>query len=219
MRPVRLALYALSAVATAITVACGDSVSPPTLQPGAASLAAGGAPKVTICHAAGRAGTTHYIELTIAVGGLNGHFLNNGTPKAGHELDFMGPCSPTVQTGTLRVCVANGTPAGSGLGNVAFTGDAGAFSLGIPDGGRAVGGTNCNDAVVSVGAAEVTGDPDGSSIWLMCFNGGSLVSGPNGVYHDSSPTTVSANVTAGNTTTVTMMYGRDNTADIGQCFL
>ena len=217
MRPLRLALFALSAVATAVTVACGDSVSPPTLEPGAASLAAGGAPKVTICHAAGRAGTTHYIQLTIAIGGLNGHFLNNGTPKAGHEDDYLGPC--TGPTGTLRVCVANGTPAGNGLGNVDFTGDAGAFSLGIPDGGRAVGGTNCNDAIVSTGAAEVAGDPAGTVIWLMCFNGGSFVSGPNGTYHDSNPTTVSANVTAGNTTTVTMMYGRDNAGDIGLCFL
>jgi len=51
--------------------------------------------KVTICHAAGRVGTTHYIELTIgysAVFGPGGHFNENGTPQAGHELDYLGPC-------------------------------------------------------------------------------------------------------------------------------
>ena len=35
------------------------------------------------------AGTTHYIAITMSANGLNGHFLNNGTPKAGHEEDFI----------------------------------------------------------------------------------------------------------------------------------
>lgn len=56
--------------------------------------------KVTICHAAGQAGTTHYVELTIsenAVYGPGGHFNENGTPQAGHEQDYLGPCETEVE--------------------------------------------------------------------------------------------------------------------------
>lgn len=52
--------------------------------------------KVTICHAAGRAGTTHYVTITIsenAVYGPGGHFNENGTTQAGHEQDYFGPCN------------------------------------------------------------------------------------------------------------------------------
>ena len=57
--------------------------------------------KVTICHAAGLAGTTHYITLTIsrnAVFGPGGHFFENGTPQAGHEQDYMGACTTDTTT-------------------------------------------------------------------------------------------------------------------------
>lgn len=67
---------------------------------GATSVEAGKNPKVTICHAAGRAGTTHYITLTIgwnAVYGPAGHFYENGTPRAGHEQDYFGPCKSSTQ--------------------------------------------------------------------------------------------------------------------------
>lgn len=54
--------------------------------------------KVTICHAAGQADTTHYITLTISENavygahGQAGHFEENGTPAAGHEQDYFGAC-------------------------------------------------------------------------------------------------------------------------------
>ncbi len=51
--------------------------------------------KVTICHAAGLAGTTKYVTLTIshnAVYGPGGHFNENGTTQAGHEQDYLGAC-------------------------------------------------------------------------------------------------------------------------------
>ena len=51
---------------------------------------------VTICHAAGLDGTTHYETLTIgyeAVYGPAGHFYENGTPQAGHEQDYLGACN------------------------------------------------------------------------------------------------------------------------------
>lgn len=56
--------------------------------------------KVTICHAAGREGTTKYITLTISEKALKGHFHNNGTPKAGHEDDYMGPCESPSTSGS-----------------------------------------------------------------------------------------------------------------------
>lgn len=68
--------------------------------------------KVTICHAAGQEGTTKFVTLTIdhhAVYGSAGHFYENGTPRAGHEEDYLGACTveetetPTVgQTPTLE---------------------------------------------------------------------------------------------------------------------
>lgn len=56
--------------------------------------------KVTICHAAGQAGTTKFVTLELPPAGVAAHFTNNGTPKAGHELDYFGPCindSPSEQ--------------------------------------------------------------------------------------------------------------------------
>jgi hypothetical protein len=45
--------------------------------------------KVTICHAAGLAGTDHYIAITISVNAENKHIDDHGTPLAGHEQDFI----------------------------------------------------------------------------------------------------------------------------------
>lgn len=53
--------------------------------------------KVTICHIAGHAApdNANEVTITISVNGLNGHFYENGTPKAGHEEDYFGPCGGT----------------------------------------------------------------------------------------------------------------------------
>jgi len=65
--------------------------------------------KVTICHAAGQEGTDKFLELTIgweAVYGNAGHFYENGTPRAGHEDDYLGAClgDPTeVPTETVTL--------------------------------------------------------------------------------------------------------------------
>ncbi len=55
--------------------------------------------KITICHVAGRKDEpANYITLEIPPQALNGHFDENGTPKAGHEEDYVGPCkSPEPQ--------------------------------------------------------------------------------------------------------------------------
>lgn len=53
--------------------------------------------KVTVCHAAGRAGTTHFVTLSVPAndGGFpQGHFTEGGTTAAGHEEDYLGPCLP-----------------------------------------------------------------------------------------------------------------------------
>jgi hypothetical protein len=78
--------------------------------------------KVTICHAAGLAGTTHYITLTIgwkAVYGPAGHFYENGTPRAGHEQDYFGPCigTPTPPP----TATASNTPAPTATGSPTLT--------------------------------------------------------------------------------------------------
>ena len=85
------------AVATAaLTLGLGAlGITQVGLFSGSAALSAAPAEKVTICHAAGLAGTTHYNTLTIsgnAVYGPAGHFYENGTPQAGHEQDYLGPC-------------------------------------------------------------------------------------------------------------------------------
>ncbi len=54
--------------------------------------------KLTICHAAGKAGTTKFVEVTAcenAITGRAGHFFEDGTPQAGHEDDIFGPCEKT----------------------------------------------------------------------------------------------------------------------------
>ncbi len=50
--------------------------------------------KVTLCHAAGQAGTTQFVT---AAFGQAGHFNEDGTPAAGHEDDYLGACvTPTT---------------------------------------------------------------------------------------------------------------------------
>lgn len=59
--------------------------------------ASAGADKITICHATGAG---KYVTLVLppkAVYGSkerSGHFNENGTPAAGHEDDYLGPCLP-----------------------------------------------------------------------------------------------------------------------------
>lgn len=59
--------------------------------------------EVCICHAAGLDGTTHFVTVCAnrtAIFGQAGHFYEDGTPRAGHEEDYLGPCaapSPTPE--------------------------------------------------------------------------------------------------------------------------
>jgi hypothetical protein len=47
--------------------------------------------KITICHAAGRAGTTKYVEITVSKNASSAHLDEHGTPRAGHEKDYIEP--------------------------------------------------------------------------------------------------------------------------------
>jgi hypothetical protein len=52
--------------------------------------------EVCICHAAGLAGTTQFVTVCAnrtAIYGKAGHFNEDGTPRAGHEQDYEGPCN------------------------------------------------------------------------------------------------------------------------------
>jgi hypothetical protein len=76
-------------IALAALAACSDPSAPTRAVPDAARFANGPDPKVTICHAAGRAGTTKYVTITVSTNGENGHITERGTPEAGHEQDFI----------------------------------------------------------------------------------------------------------------------------------
>lgn len=97
-------------ILSALVVACATYL---VSQPAQAS----NDKKVTICHAAGQAGTTHYETLSINFHALSAHFEHNGTPKAGHEDDYMGPCvvastpTPTPVSTPTPTPVATATPA------------------------------------------------------------------------------------------------------------
>ena len=66
-----------------------DSASPMSLE--------GQSESVTFCHVAGSAeDPANTVTLTLpytAVFGQAGHFNEDGTPRAGHEQDYLGPCS------------------------------------------------------------------------------------------------------------------------------
>jgi hypothetical protein len=51
------------------------------------------AEKHIICHFDGKDGTIKYQHIECGSGCVNGHFINNTTPKAGHEDDILDPAS------------------------------------------------------------------------------------------------------------------------------
>ena len=74
---------------------------------------------VTLCHAAGQDDTTQFVTLTIAYPaayGEAGHFYENGTPRAGHEQDYLGECvvGPSGSTGSTGSTGATGATGESG---------------------------------------------------------------------------------------------------------
>lgn len=92
----RTPLLLVTGLALVASAACSESIANrltapdngadtrnPYSGPGA------GRNKVTICHAAGREGTTKYVEITVGAPAQRAHIDDaNGTPKAGHEEDF-----------------------------------------------------------------------------------------------------------------------------------
>ena len=84
--------HAKCVFAVGVVTALAMSVAPSPLRLADAAQAAPPQRKVTICHAAGKAGTTHFVQLTVAFNaafGRGGHFKENGSGSAGHEGDFV----------------------------------------------------------------------------------------------------------------------------------
>jgi hypothetical protein len=82
-------------LALAAVAACSESVSSRIAAPTDASASnnpytgpGAGQNKVTICHAAGRLGTTHYVEITVGAPAQYAHINEHGNPQAGHEEDY-----------------------------------------------------------------------------------------------------------------------------------
>lgn len=83
-------------------IAAGAALAAP--QPASA-----GPDTVTICHATG---SGKYVTLTIpsnAAFGQAGHFYENGTAKAGHEDDYLGPCVPSSTTTSTTTTTSSTT--------------------------------------------------------------------------------------------------------------
>ena len=53
--------------------------------------------KFVICHVAGQAGSTQCQTLTLPGPAACAHIGEQGTPQAGHEQDFCGPCTASCQ--------------------------------------------------------------------------------------------------------------------------
>src|SRR6187551_2330338 len=97
----RLLLTTALVVVAALGITSATSARVDVGSSGSATFALTTNDKVTLCHAAGRDGTTQFVTLTIsynAAFGQAGHFYENGTPRAGHEDDYLGPCNPPPPT-------------------------------------------------------------------------------------------------------------------------
>jgi hypothetical protein len=177
MRRMLGSIAAALAVA-AIVAACTDvsSPRPSPLAPGGASFASAG--KVTICHAAGLAGTTHYIEITISVNGLNGHFDNNGTPRAGHEQDFIVSGPGLCPTAQLQICKVLGRGTDKGTSFDFTTSDNRSFSLLLGQCTEVLNVVPGTITITEAGFTPVT-SPQGGSYFATGIStspGGALVS-------------------------------------------
>jgi len=72
--------------------------------------------KITICHAAGQDGTDHFVTLDLSpqsVYGSGGHLEENGTPRAGHQGDHLGPCADDSTTTSEDTEPTHATDGGS----------------------------------------------------------------------------------------------------------
>jgi uncharacterized repeat protein (TIGR01451 family) len=97
----RLLLTTALVVVAALGITSATSARVDVGSSGSATFALTTNDKVTLCHAAGRDGTTQFVTLTIsynAAFGQAGHFYEDGTPRAGHEDDYLGPCNPPPPT-------------------------------------------------------------------------------------------------------------------------
>ena len=139
-----------------VVAACADAVTTPDgPRPAAPSLAAG-VGKVTICHAAGRAGTTKFVQITISANAKNKHLDDHGTPAAGHEQDFLitpqTPCNAPAGV-ELTLCKENSGLTPDAAATFSFTSSSGDA---IPD--LHLG--ECTALTAEAGQLTITEAPD-----------------------------------------------------------
>jgi hypothetical protein len=89
----------------------------------------GGNDKITICHAAGRVGTTKYVEITVSKNASYAHLDEHGTPRAGHEEDYIEPdgehgCKGTTSISKKLVEVMTTDAKGNMINDPTWTGGA-----------------------------------------------------------------------------------------------
>jgi hypothetical protein len=114
----RIQLAAVVSALAVVAISCADSVTPPDAS--RPLLAKGGAAKVAICHAAGRADDPKFVPIEVSENAVSAHMGTQGTEQAGHEVDYFitarTPCPPPATPGIVRICkavlpgIAAGTP-------------------------------------------------------------------------------------------------------------
>ena len=109
-RPKPIAINA--SIAVVIALGCHDATAPTNagrLPDGArlAPVSAVGS-RTAVCHAAGRAADPHFVELFVGSGAVAAHVDAHGSPRAGHEGDYLvtarTPCPPPPTPPNVRVC-------------------------------------------------------------------------------------------------------------------
>jgi hypothetical protein len=155
--------------------------------------------KVTICHAAGLAGTTHYVTLTIsrnAVFGPGGHFNENGTTQAGHEQDYMGACTTdTTTTDTTTTTTTTTDPEERGLPQVEIVCDltAGVYRV----------SATWDDLPATVTPDTIPGDKSGPTLVVVAQGGDTqgIIVNTAGTCTTTTTTTTPPTTTTDTTTT------------------
>jgi hypothetical protein len=96
-------------VAALLLTGCQDAsvaTSPAARMP--SSAVAQASPKAAVCHAAGRADAPNFVEVSVGGSALAAHLDEHGTPRAGHEGDYLvtarTPCPPPPTAPNVRVC-------------------------------------------------------------------------------------------------------------------
>lgn len=110
-----LRISSIALLGAVIAGGCQDGTAPPTADPAViGGVLAQVNEKTAVCHAAGRGDDPKFVEVRVNSGALAAHMDANGTPRAGHEGDYLvtprTPCPPPPPTApNVRICKAVNT--------------------------------------------------------------------------------------------------------------